>query len=181
MDEQQRTHLAESGERLALCAQQLGSGEATVEDLFAAAEAHISALEGAGVHAEAFATAVMALLTAFGARFNPEEHAAPYLMLLLRMAIDAAVAMQIATMQGDTFAQEHYAAIDAELGPLVLKTYQALGDKAALPENMRAPFEQLGDWVDANATFGDQPIEATLAADILYDIASRLTAMGVIE
>lgn len=181
MDEQIRAHLAETGEALARKAQGLQPDADTVNDFFATAEAHIAGLEQAGVPDEAFATGVMALLTAFGARFNPQTVAARYLMLMLRMAMDAAMAQQIAMAQGDQFAAEHYQAIDEEFGPLVLQSYRALGAEADLPEQLRQPFEQLAEWVDAAATFQGQPVTATLAPDILYDIAARLTAMGVIE
>lgn len=180
MDEELRMKLAESGAALARIAGGMTPG-APVSPLFDAAETHILALEQAGIPQDAFATGVMTLLTAFGARFNPEDYAGRYLMLLLRMAMDAAVAQQEAAVKGDQFALEHYEAIDAEFGPLVLQTYRALGAGADIPEPLRQPFEQLEAWVDADAEFQGQRITATLAADILYDIAARLTALGVIE
>lgn len=181
MDAEMTQRLSESGQKLARLAQQLPKEECTVQQFFEAAQAHMQALNEAGIPAESFATAIMSLLTAFGARFNPAAAPGPYLMMLLGAALSGAMAMQMAQMQGDSFAMDHYEAIDAELGPLVLASYRALDGANVLPEGLRAPFESLPAFVDADARFQDKPITHTLAPDILYDIAARLAAMGVIE
>lgn len=181
MDENVRDTLAATGEALAAKAGELQKGAADVEDFFVATREHTTALRRAGLPQEAFATDIMSLLTAFGVRFDPDTHAAPYLTLLLQSAADAAMSMQDATAQGDTFAVSHYSDIDAELGPLVLASYRELNGANILPSQLQEPFERLSEWVDVSATFRGMPITATLAPDILYDIAARLTAVGVIE
>lgn len=181
MEEQIRQQLADSGERLARAAAEMRQGKCTPENFFNEAAVHMQLLQGVGLADDAFATGVMALLTAFGARFNPVEHKAVYLSMLLQTAMAGAMAANIAAQKGDSFATGHYEAIDGELGPLVLASYRELDGAEVVPEMYRAPFESLADFVDASATFQDKPIAATLAPDILYDIASRLTAMGVIE
>lgn len=181
MDEELRQKLADSGERLARAASGLRKGDTTPDAFFKEGVRHILLLQGAGLADEAFATGVMALLTAFGVRFDPRQYPAVYLSTLLQTAMSGALAAGIADQRGDAFAAEHYRAIDAELGPLVLASYRDLDGPAVVPEKFRGPFESLADFVDASATFQDKTITSTLAPDILYDIASRLTAMGVIE
>ncbi len=176
-----RQGLAESGENLARAAATLTGGTTAPDDFFDKAGTHMSLLESAGKPDEAFATGVMALLTAFSARFNPGQYSKAYLAMLLRVAMDAAMAMAIARQNGDKFAIEHYDAIDRELGPLVLDSYRALDGANVVPAGMRAPFEQLDKWVDTAAEFQGHTIKATDARGILYDIASRLVAMGLIE
>ena len=46
-----------------------------------------------------------------------------------------------------------------------------------LPPQLAEPYSQLAAWVDADARFQGQTIRASLAMDILYDIAARLKAV----
>lgn len=181
MEEELRRKLADSGERLAKAAAGLRKGETSPEAFFSEAALHMQLLQGVGLADDAFATGVMALLTAFGVRFDPGQYPAVYLSMLLQTAMSGAMAASIAAQKGDSFAATHYEAIDAELGPLVLASYRELDGPNVVPQMYRGPFESLADFVDSSATFQDKPIAATLAPDILYDIASRLTAIGVIE
>ena len=119
----------------------------------------------------------MALLTAFGHRFSPRDCAAPYLSMLLRVAVAGALAQQQAALSSDSFAMEHFEAIDAELGPLALASYRELEGDKVLPPQLAEPYSQLAAWVDADARFQGQTIRASLAMDILYDIAARLKAV----
>lgn len=171
----------ESGEALAHIAEGLRNGKTSMPDFLGTLGTHIRDLSGAGLHVQSFATGVMGLVTAFRFGFRPETAVDTYLKMLLQLAIGGAVAQQTAMMEGDSFALEHYEAIDAELGPLVLTSYRALHGETVLPPQLRQPFEQLAAWVDPEAKFQDKDITATLAPDILCDIAARLSAMGHIE
>lgn len=176
-----RAAIADSGEALARAAGRLSAdaGSEALGAVLPAALAHQRLLCAAGAYADAFATGVMALLTLFRTgRYVPDDDAAAYLEELLTMGVAASVAAQQAP---DRFAADHYAAIDAELGPLMLASYRAMGDKATLPPHIAQPLASLADWVEPGATFGGKPIEATMAVDILYDIAARLAALGVLE
>ncbi len=176
-----RDRLADSGEALAIAARSFADGKLTAPKFFAATAVHMSMLDASGQAPEAFATGVMAVLTAFRMRFDPTAYPAEYLTMLLRLGIDGAMAQQTAAMSGDSFALEHYQAIDSELGPLMLASYIALDGSGILPAQFCQPFEQLKNWTDSSATFQGKPIRATMALDILYDIASRLAAMGLIS
>lgn len=181
MDEEIRRLLADSGEELARTASALRGGTADVPALFRAAAAHMNHLSGAGLAEDAFATGVMAVLTAFSSRFNPADCAAEYLCMLLKIAMDGAVAVNMVNARGDEFAAGHYAEIEAELGPLVLASYRSLNGPEILPQQLQQPFEALDGFVDTDYLFQNRRIEATMAPDIFYDIASRLTAIGTIE
>lgn len=172
--------LREEGARLAEAAQALSSDNSkeNVAEFLDALRCHVSAFLRLGMPKEAMATAVMGLLTAFGCRFRPEEHTAVYLELFLFIAISGSM-MQQETQ--DEFELNHLSAIDAELGPLILDSYNHLGGADVLPFNLRGPFEALPQWVNADGTFQGKKITAMMAADILYDVAARLTTMGVIE
>lgn len=172
--------LAESGEALARSAEAALKG-GDIDALFDAAQAHMNQLNRVGEAGEAFATGVMAMLTAFGARFNPAGHVRGYLTVMMSSALSAAMAMQMAQQQADAFAIEHYTAIDAEFGPLALASYRELRGAEVLPQIIAGPYEMLQGWVDSEACFDGRPIVATMAVEILYDVASRLTAMGIIE
>ena len=124
--------LRRSGEELARLAEGLGTTPREIEAFFSAAARHMAVLTEASLIDQAFATGVMALLTAFGHRFSPRDCAAPYLSMLLRVAVAGALA---------------------------------------------EPYSQLAAWVDAGALFQGQTIRASLAMDILYDIAARLKAV----
>lgn len=110
--------LRRSGEELARLAEGLGTTPREIEAFFSAAARHMAVLTEASLIDQAFATGVMALLTAFGHRFSPRDCAAPYLSMLLRVAVAGALAQQQAALSSDSFAMEHFEAIDAELGPL---------------------------------------------------------------
>ena len=118
--------LRRSGEELARLAEGLGTTPREIEAFFSAAARHMAVLTEASLIDQAFATGVMALLTAFGHRFSPRDCAAPYLSMLLRVAVAGALAQQQAALSSDSFAMEHFEAIDAELGPLALASYREL-------------------------------------------------------
>ena len=169
--------LRRSGEELARLAEGLGTTPREIEAFFSAAARHMAVLTEASLIDQAFATGVMALLTAFGHRFSPRDCAAPYLSMLLRVAVAGALAQQQAALSSDSFAMEHFEAIDAELGPLALASYRELEGDKVLPPQLAEPYSQLAAWVDADARFQGQTIRASLAMDILYDIAARLKAV----
>ena len=169
--------LRRSGEELARLAEGLGTTPREIEAFFSAAARHMAVLTEASLIDQAFATGVMALLTAFGHRFSPRDCAAPYLSMLLRVAVAGALAQQQAALSSDSFAMEHFEAIDAELGPLALASYRELEGDKVLPPQLAEPYSQLAAWVDADARFQGQTIRASLAMDILYDSAARLKAV----
>ena len=173
--------LIESGGRVAAVSERFMHGQAEAGEFLETVATHIDDLAKAGQFTDAFATGVMALVTAFRCRFSPRQCAVPYLMTLLGLAVNGAVAQQMAAINGDSFASGHFEAIDAELGPLVYASYRELGGEELLPEDVRAPFASLADWTDPDAEFQGRKITAALAPDILCDIASRLTALGAIE
>lgn len=181
MDSALRDRLAASGEELARVSHDFMSGSSGADLFLNAARSHMNALRAAGQAPDAFATGVMTLVSALFRRFNPESCPVDYLTMLLQLAIDGALAQQSAMMAGDDFAMEHYQAIDSELGPLVLASYRALDGASVLPAHLCRPFEELSEWTDPTATFRGEPIKATMALDILCDVASRLAAMGIIE
>ncbi len=172
--------LREGGERLAAAAEALkaDNSPAKISEFLNALRAHVSAFMQIGQPREAMGTAVMGLLTAFGFRFRPEEHAVQYLELLLFLAVSGAMVLQETT---DPFDREHLEAIDAELGPLALASYEHLDGKNILPPNLRGPYSALPQWINPDTEFQGHKITAMMAPDILYDIAARLTAMGIIE
>lgn len=175
-----RAAIADSGEALARAAENLRRqpDSDALGALLPAAMCHQRLLCAAGAYAQAFATGIMALLTLFRTgRYVPDNDAAAYLETLLLTGVAASAAAQQAP---DAFAAEHYAAIDAELGPLMLASYKALAPKASLPPHIAQPLAMLEQWVDPAATFQGRPVAATMAVDILYDIASRLAALGLI-
>ena len=169
--------LRRSGEELARLAEGLGTTPREIEAFFSAAARHMAVLTEASLIDQAFATGVMALLTAFGHRFSPRDCAAPYLSMLLRVAVAGALAQQQAALSSDSFAMGHFEAIDAELGPLALASYRELEGDKVLPPQLAEPYSQLAAWVDADVLFQGQTIRASLAMDILYDIAARLKAV----
>lgn len=178
-----REAITDSGEALARAAGRLAN--AAADDFDAAADVllrhaldHERLLCRAGAFLEAFATGTMALLTLFRTgRFVPDAHAGAYLEQLLTIGVAASAAAQQAP---DAFAAEHLEAIDAELGPLMLASYNKMKAAAKLPPPLAQPFEALADWVDSEATFHGSKITAEMAVDILYDIAARLAALGVL-
>lgn len=170
-----------SGERFARVAEAYGHGKCTLPEFFAASRCHSSDLAACGHAAESFATGIMTILTAFRKGFDPEDNAREYLTMLLGCAVYGALAERMAMESGNRFAVEHFEAIDAVLGPLTLASYRHLAGKAALAAEEAQPFESLQQWVDTEAEFAGKPITAYSAIDILYDIASRLAALGLVE
>lgn len=132
--------LRRSGEELARLAEGLGTTPREIEAFFSAAARHMAVLTEASLIDQAFATGVMALLTAFGHRFSPRDCAAPYLSMLLRVAVAGALAQQQAALSSDSFAMEHFEAIDAELGPLALASYRELEGDKVLPPQLAEPY-----------------------------------------
>lgn len=178
--EQIRDHCRTTGQHLAELAQAQGDAFDAAA-LLAAAREHMQALMALGMADEAFATGVGSLLTAFGHGFDPDKVAVPYLAMFMQMAVAGAMMQMMPKYQNDAFAAPHLQAMDEELGALALASYRDMPGAASLPPEIAQPYAQLEQWVNPEATFRGQKITRFMAADILYDLAARLTALGVWE
>lgn len=178
--EQIRDHCRTTGQRLAQLAQAAGD-DFDAKALLEAARAHMQALMALGLADEAFATGVGSLLTCFGHSFNPDDVVVPYLSMFMQLAAAGALMQMMPKYSGDNFATEHLEAMDEELGALVLASYNEMPGCENLPPEIAEPYAHLAQWVNPDATFRGSKINRFMAPDILYDLAARLTALGVWE
>ncbi len=176
-----QTALRESGENLASIAERYVSGAASAEEFLLAARRHMVDLAHAALPEQAFGTAVMSLLTALRRGLDPESISGTYLLVLMGAAMFCVQSQAKFEAEGDAFASEHFAAMQADLGTLLYNTYRNLGPEANLPDGARAMLDSLSEWVDAERKFQGQPITRYSVADILYDCAARCAAMGLME
>ncbi len=173
-----------TGEQLALAGERLrtadaGSRTARAAELLVIAGSHVDALAAAGMDGDALATQAMALLTVIMSKVNPEEFPSLYLQCLQALCLRASAFLYTVqpadTMQASQIVSQTFGLFIAT-AHAYMPRFGASDDMRRFYDRLRHMAAQAGEDV---SHFRGHLIVPTLAADILADNLSRLSALGV--